>query len=83
MADDSEAETDGGEPEEPQEADDAPTDGNGAPAVKLRLYELEVSVTGTDADELEAVGREAESLMEYLVEQHHELNEAPDGHEVF
>lgn len=55
---------------------------NDSPTVDLSLYELDVSVEGTDGDDLKDVEETATSLMDYLVEQHYELEDGPDDHQV-
>ena len=64
----------------PEEPDDRP-DENGTdtvPAVDLDLYQLSVSVSGQDEDELEDVEAVARRMMEYLVDQSERLEERPD-----
>jgi len=52
------------------------------PTVELSLYELDVSVRGSESDSLEDVEASAETLMNYLVEQHHRLEDGPEDHQV-
>jgi hypothetical protein len=62
--------------EEADKVDDHP------PTVELSLYELNVSVRGTGSDSLDDVEGTATSLMNYLVEQHHRLEDGPEDHQV-
>ena len=65
----------------PPAADDEADDGNGTetvPSVDLDLYDLSVRVSGQATDDLDAVEETARSLMEYLVEQAHALEDSPD-----
>ncbi|GAA0666017.1 hypothetical protein ACFQDG_02350 [Natronoarchaeum mannanilyticum] len=52
------------------------------PTVELSLYELDVSVRGSESDSLEDVEASAKRLMDYLVEQHHRLEDGPEDHQV-
>lgn len=52
------------------------------PTVELSLYELDVSVRGAESDSLDDVEASAKSLMDYLVEQHHRLEDGPEDHQV-
>jgi hypothetical protein len=65
----------------PPDRHDDPEDGNGTetvPSVELDLYDLSVRVSGQATDDLDAVEGTARSLMEYLVEQAHALEDSPD-----
>jgi hypothetical protein len=65
----------------PPAADGEPEENNGTetvPSVDLDLYDLSVRVSGQATDDLDAVEDTARSLMEYLVEQAHALENRPD-----
>jgi len=64
---------------------EAGDDGDAAehpPTVELSLYELDVSVRGSESDSLDDVEASAKALMDYLVEQHHRLEDGPEDHQV-
>jgi len=68
-----------------EDADEAGDDAAAAehpPTVELSLYELDVSVRGAESDSLDDVEASAENLMDYLVEQHHRLEDGPEDHQV-
>jgi hypothetical protein len=68
---------DGGDGEDADENGD-----NGdktVPSVDLSLYEMSVSVDGRSSDSVEDVEETARRLMDYLVEQAHQLEDAPDN----
>jgi hypothetical protein len=65
----------------PPAAADESEEGNGTetvPSVELDLYDLSVRVSGQATDDLDAVERTARSLMAYLVEEAHALEDRPD-----
>jgi hypothetical protein len=65
----------------PPPRDEETDEGNGdetVPAVEMDLYDLSVRVSGQSSDDLDAVEDAARSLMDYLVEQAHALEDRPD-----
>jgi len=68
--------------EDVDEAGDGAAAAEHPPTVELSLYELDVSVRGAESDSLDDVEATAERLMDYLVEQHHRLEDGPEDHQV-
>ena len=81
---DEEDESPTGTPEDttPPAHDDEAENGNGdetVPNVELDLFDLSVRVSGQSTDDLNDVEETARSLMDYLVQQAHALEDAPDN----
>jgi hypothetical protein len=53
--------------------------GDGAPHVDISMYQLSVSVRGSDDDALDDVTESAKELMDYLAAKSAELEERPDN----
>jgi hypothetical protein len=65
----------------PPPRDEENDEGDGdetVPTVELDLYDLSVRVSGQSTDDLDAVEDTARSLMDYLVERAHALEDRPD-----
>ena len=56
----------------------ADENGDGAPHVDISMYQLIVSVRGSDDDGLNDVTEAAKELMDYLADKSAELEERPD-----
>lgn len=69
------------ETDDPDEEQSGPT--NGSPSVALELYDLSVTVDGGPEDDLDDLQESATDLMDYLVEQHFDLEDGPDDRDRF